>query len=214
MEVKFYAWGKRACFSTPLISPNRMSYPIITPPSIRYLMGAIHAKPEQRWIPVRLRVLKMGTTLSLRTNEVTKVLGKSLESINTSDCRAQRNSLILCDVAYEITAESLLVKERTHGGDANVCYAEQFNRNLKSGRLFRTPYFGCREFTANVSLEQPFEQECFMTTYMGGMILENECRSGKHHRDFFECSINNGVVDFPVQQIKNFWRDANVIGIV
>ena len=70
--------------------------------------------------------------------------------------RTQRNTLMLRDVAYIISASVKL-----HGStDAYelVKYREMFLRRAESGQCFQQPYFGCREFACHFALPDGSEQ--------------------------------------------------------
>jgi CRISPR-associated protein Cas5d len=58
--------------------------------------------------------------------------------------RAQRNHVILRDVAYIIDFNFDLQTEE----DLSNKYAAQIKRKIEKGQCFKQPYFGCREYIA------------------------------------------------------------------
>lgn len=153
------ASGPLACFTRPELKAERMSYPIITPSAARGLFEAVLWKPQMRWRIERIKILSPIAFTSFRRNEVAVGASSPSRSIIDSggeydpliveDRRQQRNTVALRDVDYVIEARIELT-DRAGPGDSLAKYVSMFQRRLKNGQHFHQPYFGCREFAADI----------------------------------------------------------------
>jgi len=153
--IRIRVWGPYACFTRPEFHVERVSYPIITPSAARGILEAILMKPVEkpeshkrcdkegfRWHVLRIGIVREGTMMPILRNE----LGYSAHNftgydINDMDnVRAQRHSLILCDVEYVIEA---VIKAP---GDSMGKYYGCVERRAMKGQCHHRPYLGCREF--------------------------------------------------------------------
>jgi CRISPR-associated protein Cas5d len=98
---------------------ERVSYPVMTPSAARGILEAVFWEPQMYYLIDSIRVVKRGQWISIRRNEVTRVI--SLDSAKTwmhspektspiqagggAEDGTQRNMLALQDVEYLITAE-------------------------------------------------------------------------------------------------------------
>ena len=181
-EFCLEVWGDYACFTRPEMKVERVSYDIITPSAARSIFEAIFWKPAIKWNITRIEVLKPIRWLSVRRNEVGKLISPRSKHILIEDNRQQRAGLFLKDVAYRLFAElefipvdnRLIIKgsgteglvdsDKTYSdGDFNTNpelgkdenpgkYNAIFLRRAGKGQCFNQPYLGCREFTANFRL--------------------------------------------------------------
>lgn len=159
--VRVLASGPRACFTRPEMKAERVSYDAITPSAARGLIEAVYWKPAIRWHIDRIEVLNEIRFETFRRNE----LGGKLSYRNAkaamdrdaeayavaADDRQQRATMYLKDVAYLVDAHFTL----TDRADADDTVEKHYNialRRLRKGQCFNQPYFGCREFPAEVSL--------------------------------------------------------------
>lgn len=106
-------WGDYACFTRPEMKVERVSYDVITPSAARAIFEAILWKPAIRWNITKIEVLNPIKWISVRRNEVGKVipaptakqmsgvLGASM-GLFIEDERQQRAGLFLKDVKYRI----------------------------------------------------------------------------------------------------------------
>lgn len=168
--INLRTWGDFACFTAPELRVERVSYPMMTPSAARGILEAIFWKPEIVYEVDRIAVLKEIRFLSVRRNEIQgtiTVRGKEgvsawmkdpskfspylVDSAGRDDVqgenRTQRNSIILRDVEYVISAR-LVIKNSTPEDNPQK-YREMFSRRVASGQCFRQPYFGIREYAAN-----------------------------------------------------------------
>jgi CRISPR-associated protein Cas5d len=113
--ITLRVWGDFACFTRPEMKVERVSYPVMTPSAARGILEAVFWEPQMRYLIDSIRVVKRGCWVSIRRNEVTKVV--SLDNAKTwmnspdkvvplnagagadTDC-AQRNMLALQGVEY------------------------------------------------------------------------------------------------------------------
>lgn len=106
-------WGDYACFTRPEMKVERVSYDVITPSAARAIFEAILWKPAIRWNVTKIEVLNPIKWISVRRNEVGKVIGaptaKQMSGvlgapmgIFIEDERQQRAGLFLRDVRYRL----------------------------------------------------------------------------------------------------------------
>jgi CRISPR-associated protein Cas5d len=199
-----HAWGDFACFTRPEFKVERVSYDVMTPSAARAFFECIlwkrddQKRPIFRWVIDQIDVLKPIQFMGLKRNEVTT--GMSLRSksgfIDVEKCRVQRNSLILKDVAYGIHAHMEFFPYSAVT-DRIKCH-EMFMRRSEKGQCFKTPYFGCREFSASFKYvhdaslltKQPIDQE------MGFMFYDWDYSPQQQAR-FFRASLVGGSIHVP-----------------
>ncbi len=146
-------WGDWACFTRPENKVERVSYEVMTPSAARGVLEAIFWKPEFRWRVREIWVLNPIKRFSILRNEInTLASARAVQSWQKSgggfyaeEDRAQRNGLILRDVAYVIRAE---IELAAHNTDSITKYREIFERRVEKGQARHQPYLGTREFTA------------------------------------------------------------------
>ena len=100
--VKIKVTGEYACFTRPDLKVERMSYPCMTPSAARGILDSILWKPEFSWYVRRILVLNPVRYISVKRNEIDVKQGKT--PVVSDECRVQRNSIVLKDVAYIIEA--------------------------------------------------------------------------------------------------------------
>ena len=144
-EITMEVWGDFACFSRPESKVERLTYPVMTPSAARGILSAVYSKPvEFYWQVRRIEVLKPIKYMSFKRNEViNSKIGRKLGPMLVEDDRTQRQTVILKDVRYRITAE--IIPQKNFKGTVNQLY-EQALRRIKNGKCFFQPSFGMREF--------------------------------------------------------------------
>ncbi|MFO7899927.1 MAG: type I-C CRISPR-associated protein Cas5c, partial [Planctomycetota bacterium] len=153
------ARGPLACFTRPELKVERMSYPVMTPSAARGLIEAVIWKPAIQWQVERIKVLKEIKFISFRRNEVnSKASAPKAAIVNeggpapvyfADDDRAQRNTVALRDVDYVVDAHFTMT-DRAGPDDNLYKFIDMFSRRVEKGQHFHQPYFGCREFAAEV----------------------------------------------------------------
>lgn len=166
-HVTLRVWGDFACFTRPEMKVERVSYPVMTPSAARGILEAVFWEPQMYYLIDSIRVVKRGQWISIRRNEVTKVI--SLDSAKTwmhspgktSPIQAgggaadgtQRNMLALQDVEYLITAEVRLTPLAQPPRDNLGKYLREIEGRARAGKCFHRPGLGMREFAADFDWE-------------------------------------------------------------
>lgn len=203
-------WGDRALFTRPELSVERVTYDVITPSAARGIIESIYWHPGLHYVIDRIHVINPIQFSSVRRNEVTdKASAKSMHAailgnnelphINTQDKIAQRASVILVNVRYVIDFHFEITKEASNDDNPGK-FCDILKRRLRKGQCYSQPYFGCREFPANVCLvegQQPksFYEEAQIKDF--GIMLYDMDHS--NHDDitpmFYRAVMHNGVID-------------------
>jgi CRISPR-associated protein Cas5d len=200
------ARGPLACFTRPELKVERVSYAVITPSAARGLLEAVLWKPAMQWRVRSIRVLKEIAFTSFRRNEVetranspssaTIQNGGFVEPYFADEVRAQRNTVALRDVDYVVSAEFFLTAKA--GPLDNVSkFVDMFQRRVEKGQHFHQPYFGCREFVADIS-PATGEEEPVADSRDLGLMLWDIAFSRKANRPiFFHARLHEGVLNVP-----------------
>lgn len=187
--------GEFACFTRPDLKVERMTYPCMTPSAARGVLDSILWKPEFQWWVHRIIVLEPVKFLSVKRNEINAKQGKV--PIIIEDKRAQRNSIILKDVAYIIEAS---VYQKDYNPDnPPKKYSEIFKRRVKKGQCWRRPYLGTREFAGEFFTPDGTEQPVKDTIPIGSMLFDIFFdEKGKPSPLFFyDVALVNGILECP-----------------
>lgn len=166
--VRIKVWGEFACFTRPDLKVERMTYPCMTPSAARGVLDSILWKPEFTWHVHRILVLKPVKFYSVKRNEIKKKQGKT--PIVVEEDRAQRNSIVLKDVAYII--EAAVHQATSPVKNPTKKYVEMFNRRVGKGQCWRRPYLGTREFAAEFSLPDENDKQIPEDIPIGSMFLD------------------------------------------
>lgn len=150
--VAIQVWGSGALFTRPELKAERVTYPVMTPTAAIGVLEAVFWKPEFRWRPVAIDVLRPVRQFTQRRNETTDPvpMDEAMRGrrVDAAGSRAQRNAVCLRDVAYRIHAHVDLAEGATKRESA---YRDQFRRRVERGQCFHQPYLGTREFSAHFS---------------------------------------------------------------
>jgi CRISPR-associated protein Cas5d len=165
--VTLRVWGDFACFTRPEMKVERVSYPLMTPSAARGVLEAVFWEPQMYYLIDSIRVVKRGQWISIRRNEVTRVI--SLDSAKTwmhspektspiqagggAEDGTQRNMLALQDVEYLITAEVRLTPLAQPPRDNLAKYLREIEGRARAGKCFHRPGLGMREFAADFDWE-------------------------------------------------------------
>jgi CRISPR-associated protein Cas5d len=198
------ARGPWACFTRPELKAERVSYEVMTPSSARGILEAVLWKPAIRWIVERIHVLSPIRLAAFRRNEVGSKLspGGDVGRYFADEDRQQRNSIVLRDVDYVIEARFEATERK--GPDDNLRkFEEMIGRRLEKGQCFQMPYFGCREFVADV---EPAPERWSVPTELRGRRdlgwMLHDLRfasdgSGSATPFFFHAQLVDGRLDVP-----------------
>ena len=196
--VRVKVSGDFACFTRPDLKVERMTYPCITPSAARGILDCILWKPEFQWYLRNIWVLNPVKFASIKRNEINTKQGKN--PIVIEDKRAQRNSIILKDVAYIIEA-SIHQNEYSEKNPPKK-YVEMFNRRVRKGQCWRRPYLGTREFSAEFCEPSGSEKPINDTIPIGSMLFDIFYdETGKPSPLFFyDVAVKNGILNCEVPE--------------
>lgn len=214
-------WGDYACFTRPEMKVERVSYDVITPSAARAVFEAIFWKPAIQWKVKKIEILNPIRWISVRRNEVAKLMSPQSKQIFIEEDRQQKAGLFLRDVVYRLYAEmefispknrkfnetpdelkdreeETILKSTENPGKYNA----MFERRAKKGQCFNQPYLGCREFSCNFRLiENPEKEEkCSIdeTRDLGFMLYDMDFTDEKDPKPmFFRVQLNHGVIEVP-----------------
>lgn len=197
--------GEYASFNRPEFKTERVSYEVLTPSAARGILEAIFWKPQFRWRIRSIEVLKPIRFEAIQRNEINKrqTQGSAKRFLKENaayyaeEDRAQRNALVLRDVAYRIAADVVLVA----GADKNeAAYRDQFRRRVARGGCFHRPYLGTREFSAEfrepAAADHAAER---VTRELGQMLfdLKYAPRGASARPVFFRAKLVESVLHVP-----------------
>lgn len=211
--VRVKVTGDYACFTRPDLKVERMTYPCMTPSAARGVLDAILWKPEFQWYVRRIIVLNPVRFMSIKRNEINSKQGRN--PIIVEDKRAQRNSVLLRDVAYIIEA-SIFMKDATRQMyDKYVGLTEKregmFPRRVRKGQCWRRPYLGTREFSAEFMPPDENDQPIKETIPIGSMLFDVFYdEAGKPQPLFFEAAIHDGVLNCEVPENDQMMRSTHI----
>jgi len=212
--------GDFACFTRPEMKVERVSYDVMTPSSARAVFESILWKPAIRWHVEKIEVLKPIRWVSIRRNEVGKVIsidsaksamkkGTGNLGLNIEDERQQRAGLFLRDVAYRIHAHFELLP---NAGENNTPgkFLDMFERRAEKGQCINQPYLGCREFACGFRLidtAQPQAAAITETRALGWMLYDMDYANAADPQPrFFRAQLADGVLNVPA------WNSEEVRG--
>lgn len=166
--VTLRIWGDFACFTRPEMKVERVSYPVITPSAARGILESIFWEPQMYYVIDSVRIVKKGTWISVRRNEVTEVIKitnaanrmrvpqnvKPIRAGGGAEDAVQRNMLALRNVEYLLTAEVRISAQANRPGDTLEKYCGEIERRATQGKCFCRPALGMREFAADFEWEQ------------------------------------------------------------
>lgn len=210
-NVHVKVWSEFACFTRPDLKVERMTYPCMTPSAARGILDCILWKPEFIWHVHRIIVLKPVKFASVKRNEINKKQGKTPIFVDDQKNRAQRNSIILKDVAYIIEAS---VHEATSPvKNPTKKYVEMFNRRVKKGQCWRRPYMGTREFATEFSLPDDNDKPIPEDIPIGSMFLDMwyDDKGLPLPKFFYDVAARNGILDCS-EEYKQILTSSHIRG--
>jgi CRISPR-associated protein Cas5d len=207
------ARGPLACFTRPELKVERVSYPVMTPSAARGLLEAVLWKPAFRWRLDRIRVLAPIEFTAFRRNEVNAKAAKPAAAVVRNggpapvyfadDDRAQRNTVALRDVDYVIEAHMELT-DRAGPDDNMTKFVDMFRRRVKKGQQFHQPYFGCREFAAEVLPAEDAPSPITDDRDLGIMLWDVDYGPKGNRPIFFQARLAEGVLRVPADPESSF----------
>ena len=211
--VRVKVTGDYACFTRPDLKVERMTYPCMTPSAARGVLDSILWKPEFQWYVRRIIVLNPVRFMSIKRNEINSKQGRN--PIVVEEKRAQRNSVLLRDVAYIIEASIFMINatdKRMYEKYVGMTEKREglFPRRVKKGQCWRRPYLGTREFSAEFMSPDGNEQPLQETIPIGSMLFDIFYDdTGKPQPLFFEAVIRDGVLNCEVPENDQMMRSSH-----
>lgn len=192
-SVRLKVWGEFACFTRPDLKVERMTYPCMTPSAARGILDCILWKPEFAWYVHRILVLRPVKFASVKRNEINKKQGKT--PIIVEENRAQRNSIVLKDVAYII--EASVAHAASPVANPTRKYVEMFNRRVSKGQCWRRPYLGTREFAAEFGHPDMGDKPIAEDIPIGSMFLDMwyDEKGVPSPKFFYDVAVKGGMLD-------------------
>lgn len=200
------ARGPFAVFTSPEFKAERVSAPVITPSAARGLLEAVLWKPAIRWHIERILVLNEIQFTSFRRNEVNhKAPPPSASVVQHGGAhptyfadadRGQRNTVALRDVDYVVEARFTMT-ERAGPGDNVPKFIDMFRRRVERGQHWHQPYFGCREFPADVLPAEGAPPPARIDRDLGRLLLDIEHHGEERRPVFFHAALSQGVLEVP-----------------
>jgi len=220
--VKVKVTGDFACFTRPDLKVERMTYPCMTPSAARGILDSILWKPEFQWYVRRIIVLNPIRFCTIKRNEINSkqreipIVVDEVNNRGKPKYRAQRNSVVLKDVAYII--EASIYQKQTSDKNRPEKYIRMeagkegmFPRRVKKGQCWRRPYLGVREFSAEFMEPDGTEQPIKETIPIGSMLFDifyNE--KGKPEPLFFhDVAILNGILNCEVPENDKMMQSSH-----
>jgi len=190
----------------------------MTPSAARGILDSILWKPEFQWYVRKIIVLNPVRFFTIKRNEINTKQGRA--PIIIEDKRAQRNSVVLRDVAYIIEA-SIYQKESSarnkpekyigrKGIDAD--HDGIFIRRVKKGQCWRRPYLGTREFPAEFMEPHGKEEPLKETIPIGSMLFDIFYdQDGKPEPIFFyDVAVRNGILNCEVPENDKMMQASHI----
>lgn len=198
--------GPLAIFTRPELKVERISYPVITPSAARGVLEAVFWKPAIAWHVHRISVLSPVQWMAFRRNEVSSRAVRPAEAVLNGggtppvlfadEDRAQRNTVALRDVDYQVEASFTLTR-RASPGENETKFREMFLRRLRRGQHFHQPYLGCRECIADVQLLEESVDPIPESRDLGLMLYDIDFTSQPQRPLFFHAQMVGGVIQVP-----------------
>lgn len=205
--VKVKVTGDFACFTRPDLKVERMTYPCMTPSAARGVLDSILWKPEFQWYVRRILVLNPVQFYSVKRNEINSKQGRN--PILIEEKRAQRNSIILKNVAYII--EASIYQDPVSDKNPPKKYIEIFERRVKKGQCWRRPYLGTREFSADFVKPEGIEHSIKELIPIGSMLFDifYDADGKPEPLFFYDVAICNGVLNCEVPENDKMMKSSH-----
>lgn len=205
--IAIEAWGDYALFTRPEMKVERVSYDVLTPSAARGIIEAVYWKPSIKWLIDKIHVINNIEFTNIRRNEVSDKLSTSSFSsavkanapfyMDATEKRQQRASLVLKNVRYIIEAHFELT-DKAGEDETNEKHYNIVLRRLRNGQAFHTPYFGCREFSANIRILEDGIPNSYLTGTkdLGWMLYDMDFSDSENITPkFFRAEMVDGVID-------------------
>lgn len=220
--VKVKVTGGFACFTMPDLKVERMTYPCMTPSAARGILDSILWKPEFQWYVRRIQILKPVRFCTIKRNEINSkqnripIVVDEVDNLGKPKYRAQRNSVVLKDVAYIIEA-SIYQKEASNKNRpekyVGITAGKEgmFSRRVKKGQCWRRPYLGTREFSADFMDPDGTEQPIQEIIPIGSMLFDifYDEKGKPEPLFFYDVMVRNGILNCEVPENDKMMQSSH-----
>ena len=209
-KIKMEVWGDFACFTRPESKVERLTYPVMTPSAARGILSAVYSKPaEFYWQIKQIEVLRPIRYISFKRNEIKSKI--SDKPMLVEDDRTQRQSVLLQDVRYRITAE-IIKRPDFSGKEQQLCH--QAKRRIQEGKCFFQPSLGLREFVCY--FDEPSNIQPIQESADFGLMLYDVfdlhkfavTKKAEPYISLFHAEMKNGVITVPEYDSDSVWKPA------
>lgn len=212
--VRVKVKGEFACFTRPDLKVERMTYPCMTPSAARGILDSLLWKPEFQWYVRRILVLNPVRFTTVKRNEINSKQGRS--PIIVEEKRAQRNSVILRDVAYIIEASIFMANgpdKKAFEKYVGMTEGKEgmFPRRVIKGQCWRRPYLGTREFAAEFMPPDGSEQPIHETIPIGSMLFDifYDAKGKQQPLFFHDVAIRDGILNCEVPENMQMMQSSH-----
>lgn len=208
-EICIEVWGDFASFVPPWAKVERLTYPCPTPSALRGLLSSIYMKPQEfMWRISRIEVLNPIRYMSFMRNEIkskASIKANVEDSIIYTDDkirgRTQRQTQVLKDVRYRITAE--ICPQPGYTGTVEQLYAQAMRR-IRTGKTFCQPCLGMREFVCYFEESDGLRQPIDVSMDLGLMVYDvfdpRNCevtKKSQYSLSLYHPVMKHGVIEVP-----------------
>ena len=199
--VTMEIWGPLACWTRPEGKVERLTYPAPTPSGVRGILSAIYCKPPEFYWQVRkIELLKPIQYVTFRRNELKSKMSTGMNPMYIEDDRTQRQSVMLADVRYRITAD--IVPQPSCPKPPEEM-AKQFDRRLKRGQCFFQPCLGLKELVGYFG-EATSDPPIGESLDLGLMLYDvfdlhkfEKTKKAEPYVTLYRAKLENGVINVP-----------------
>lgn len=203
MELSIEVWGDFACFTPPYAKVERLTYPFPTPSACRGILSAIYSKPEEfYWQVNQIEILNPIQYMSFKRNEIKTRVSKKMKVIYADEERTQRQTIVLKDVRYRITA-SICPRSAFKGKEQHLY--DQAYRRIRNGKCYYQPSLGLREFVAYFEESDGSREPIDINMDVGLMVYDifdlhdyKVRGKAKPQLSLYHAVVEHGVVKVPV----------------
>ena len=202
---EFHLRAQMAADQAALLSGGTPLHPgALTFPVVPHLLAVGHQHVPVRGVDERKQVIAGALR---RKSDLLSAFGDVFEQridgpggsapvLFADEDRAQRNTVALADVDYVIEANFVLTDQAGSVDNINK-FVEMFERRVAKGQHFHQPYFGCREFVAEVLPADNPPPAIAEDRQLGIMLWDIAFGPKTNAAIFFDASLRQGVLGIP-----------------
>jgi CRISPR-associated protein Cas5d len=200
--------GPLAVFTQRELKVERYTYDVPTPSAIRGVLESIFWHHGVVWEVLTIKVMNPINHISFMRNELKSLPNEKTSLVVSNSTRTQRTTTALRDVRYlvraRLTRSSVYECTKTQLSD----YIAKCDDRLANGKMYQTPYLGCREFSADVQIAEDFDEASALTGRrdLGIMFYDYlypkqdgpvPNKNQKPRALMYAPVMNNGVIEVP-----------------